>query len=1200
MLALFNLGGGEVILLLAMLLLAGLAVLAVLAGIALLIAWLVRRDKSKAAAQPPLGAAAPTPPAPRTCPRCGAIVPAESPQGLCPRCVLGVGLATQTEGTGETGPPGTKAAPAARPPSEIARHFPQLEIIECLGRGGMGVVYKARQPKLDRLVALKILAPEKGGDPKFAGWFLREAQALARLNHPNIVTVHDFGEADGMFFLLMEFVEGVSLRQLLQTGKLQPEEALAIVPKICEALQYAHELGIVHRDIKPENVLLDKQGRVKIADFGIAKILSPLTRPSGALSPSEEGERVAVRGQNLTQDQVVGTPHYMAPEQVEKPQTVDHRADIYSLGVVLYEMLTGELPLGKFAPPSRKVQVDVRLDEVVLHALEKEPDRRYQYAREVKTDVETIAGTAAAPRPSSAAPARPPEPWPASRTLKLALGLGVIGALALVATLTVWLVGSRLSRSGAVAPPPSLVGWWPGEGNAKDIVGGNDGELVGGVSFAPGVVGEGFEFNGAGAYIKVPDSPSLNLTEELTVELWFKDQSTAPRYYGLVAKRARYPLGCNFGIDFYAQRPDGLQVYLRDPNYPSYQVSTCPVPSSGMFHHVAATYRQINANQVELRTFVDGQLVKTAVVPGNLANTLNNAPVTIGADDPDETYFIGVIDEVSLYRRALSADEIQAIYRAGRVGKSLTAMEIASIYQAGRGSKFSVKTAPATRPRVPQERVSQSARLEKWPPTVVPVVAPPPGLVSWWPGEGNAKDIVGGNDGELVGGVSFAPGMVGQAFRFDGLTGCVINDQPGMTSVLDSYTMEFWARPSAERASTPEANSGIAGIAGQRFAIFPHNGQLGAVGSGVSVGLNGVSVFEHGSVYLSSLLVYDAPIRDWTHVVVVYENRRPRLYLNGVLVRVGLASTRSSYPSTWFGESGPDRVNSADGYYAGLLDEVRIYNRPLSPAEIQALYQAVRGRKVRAPAAWSSPPAGCVARWRADGNGRDSVGGNDALLLGGITFAPGQVGQAFRFDGVGGAVQVPAAPALDVGKGNGLTIAAWIKPMDVSVQRPLVEWNDAHGFMGTQFWIAVAALEGGPGSLWGNLVDTDGEYHPISTPTGLVLPNVFQQVALTYDKPSGLAVLYLNGSEVAQANLGSFTPYTSSDLYFGLRPSGVSAGNRYEGLLDEVGIYNRALSPAEIQTLYQDTSGGRREPEQRLSEPLGKAGFRPSPPPPAK
>jgi serine/threonine protein kinase len=241
----------------------------------------------------------------------------------------------------------------------------------------MGVVYKARQPKLNRLVALKILAPERGADPKFAERFLREAQALARLNHPNIVTVHDFGEADGLYYLLMEYVNGLTLRQLLRTRRMAPAEALKIVPKVCEALQFAHEHGIVHRDIKPENVLLDKQGRVKIADFGIAKLV-------GA-----DGTEPA-----LTEAQaIIGTPLYMAPEQVEKPQSVDHRADIYSLGVIFYETLTGELPLGRFQPPSKKVQVDVRLDEVVLHALEKEPERRYQHASHVKTDLETIAAT---------------------------------------------------------------------------------------------------------------------------------------------------------------------------------------------------------------------------------------------------------------------------------------------------------------------------------------------------------------------------------------------------------------------------------------------------------------------------------------------------------------------------------------------------------------------------------------------------------------------------------------------------------------------------------------------------------------------------------------------------------------------------------------------------------------------------------------
>jgi len=379
MLGLFNLGGVEIILLLSQLLVFGAGVL----GFVLLIVWLVNRVAKPSAAAPPVHPpVVPPPPPSRTCPRCGLPLPVGAPEGLCPRCVMAAGLAAPTD-AGEFGAHGRKAFQPPPSAADIAKHFPQLEILECLGRGGMGVVYKARQPKLNRLVALKILAPEKGADPKFAERFLREAQSLARLNHPNIVTVHDFGEADGLYYLLMEYVDGATLRQLLHSRKIAPEEALQIVPRICDALQFAHEQGIVHRDIKPENVLLDRQGRVKIADFGIAKLVG-----ADSLQPV------------LTEEQaVIGTPHYMAPEQVEKPQLVDHRADIYSLGVVFYEMLTGELPLGKFEPPSKKVQVDVRLDEVVLRALEKEPARRYQHASQVKTDLETIAAT---PTPSPA------------------------------------------------------------------------------------------------------------------------------------------------------------------------------------------------------------------------------------------------------------------------------------------------------------------------------------------------------------------------------------------------------------------------------------------------------------------------------------------------------------------------------------------------------------------------------------------------------------------------------------------------------------------------------------------------------------------------------------------------------------------------------------------------------------------------------
>ena len=348
------------------------------------------------------------------CGQCGGALPPGAPEGLCPRCLMVLNWSVRTETrNGETSQEGDAAtSPPPGPPlpiAEVARLFPSLEILDFLGSGGMGSVYKARQPRLDRLVALKILLPEKQADPRFGERFEREARALARLNHSNIVAVYDFGQVERRFYLLMEFVEGVALRQLLRSRKMAPEEALAIVPHICEALQYAHDQGIIHRDIKPENILLDQQGRVKIADFGIAKILGG--RP--------EEPALTAGGQ------VVGTPHYMAPEQIEKPRTVDHRADLYSLGVVFYEMLTGELPLGKFPVPSsclHGLQVDVRLDEVVLRALEKEPERRYQQANSIKSDVETIAST---PASSSVTLLRRQVGWQPGWKLPLAVAAGL-------------------------------------------------------------------------------------------------------------------------------------------------------------------------------------------------------------------------------------------------------------------------------------------------------------------------------------------------------------------------------------------------------------------------------------------------------------------------------------------------------------------------------------------------------------------------------------------------------------------------------------------------------------------------------------------------------------------------------------------------------------------------------------------------------
>src|SRR5208337_2653123 len=354
----------------------------------------------------------------KICPNCRKPLPPDVPLGLCPECLIKSGFPTEGGGGASGEAAGGRFVPP--PVEEIAQLFPQLEILGLIGKGGMGAVYKARQPALDRFVALKVLPPAVGSDPGFAERFNREARALARLNHPNIVAVHDFGKTGPLHYLIMEFVDGTNLREVERSGKLSPEQALAIVPQICEALQFAHNEGIVHRDIKPENLLIDKRGRVKITDFGIAKIV-------GA-TPG----KVSLTGVK----DVVGTPHYMAPEQIEQPQTVDHRADIYSLGVVFYEMLTGELPLGKFAPPSKKVQIDVRLDDVVLHTLEKEPERRYQQASQVKTDVEAITSMPVGTSRGAAPPLVPPGTATAGATsdkmilpaFLLAFFFGVFGA----------------------------------------------------------------------------------------------------------------------------------------------------------------------------------------------------------------------------------------------------------------------------------------------------------------------------------------------------------------------------------------------------------------------------------------------------------------------------------------------------------------------------------------------------------------------------------------------------------------------------------------------------------------------------------------------------------------------------------------------------------------------------------------------------
>ncbi len=304
---------------------------------------------------------------------------------------------------------GRKSTPSGpwQPPSpeELQKLLPQYEVLSLLGRGGMGAVYQGRQISLDRLVAIKILSGElDDADQGFAERFKNEARAMAKLSHPGIVSVFDFGETPGgLLYIVMEFIEGTDVQQMI-SGKrrLHTEHAMAITAHVCDALAYAHERGIIHRDIKPSNIMVGYDGSVKVADFGLAKI-------------NQGGQTLGLTQSGMA----MGTLHYMAPETLTLGTAVDHRADIYAVGVMLYQMLTGKLPQGMFEMPSMQVPgLDPRYDGIIAKALREDRDLRYGSAAELRRDLDAIltrpvvkaeagAGKAVAALPTQARPQRP-------------------------------------------------------------------------------------------------------------------------------------------------------------------------------------------------------------------------------------------------------------------------------------------------------------------------------------------------------------------------------------------------------------------------------------------------------------------------------------------------------------------------------------------------------------------------------------------------------------------------------------------------------------------------------------------------------------------------------------------------------------------------------------------------------------------------
>lgn len=330
--------------------------------------------------------------------------------GLDPQALLAMGEDADTASVRDSWEPPTL--------EEVARLFPQWQTKQMLGRGGMGAVYLLHQPDLDRDVAVKLLPIEACSDERAVERFRREARTLAKLRHPGIVALFEAGVTSaGHFYFVMEHVEGQPLSEVIAAGRLDTMQAIEVVSQVCAALASAHEQGVIHRDIKPSNILLTTDGQVKVADFGLARWCDD----------ARQGEGVTLSRTGA----FMGTPAYTAPEQARDATRADHRADIYSLGVLLYEMLTGELPRGVFQPPSKKTGSDARLDNVVARALQERPEDRYQAATEMGTDVASIHTPSSGP--------------PAAKRAKLLPAL-LTGSLLLILSGAVW--------------------WWQGQNNS--------------------------------------------------------------------------------------------------------------------------------------------------------------------------------------------------------------------------------------------------------------------------------------------------------------------------------------------------------------------------------------------------------------------------------------------------------------------------------------------------------------------------------------------------------------------------------------------------------------------------------------------------------------------------------------------------------------------------------------------------------------
>ena len=673
-----------------------------------------------------------------------------------------------------------------------------------------------------------------------------------------------------------------------------------------------------------------------------------------------------------------------------------------------------------------------------------------------------------------------------------------------------------------VEPPAGMVSWWPGDGNASDIMDGNHGTLTGdATATADGMVGQAFSFDGAGDFVSISSRPSLE-PEIFTIDAWIKPSSLPGTPQIIVTKWgtvgfARYELAItsNSKFVFVVHKTDNTNV----------QVISNSSAQVGVWKHVAGAF-----TGTSLDLYVDGILDSSINISGTLQSSHN--PFAIGANfrpnDPSPftgEFFHGLIDEVELFNRALSAAEIRAIFDAGSAGK-----------------------------RKPSG------------------IAPPAGMVSWWPGEGNASDIQDGNHGTLSGDAGFAPGKVGQAFRFNGTSANVQVPNAALDNLL-AGTIDMWINPSA---NSPGAAIGFGSVWFGKQHDF----------------VNSVAVFGFSSPSESRVrfhLQNAAPevtgtnplaLNEWHHVAATWDGASIKVYVNGV--KEGEVASSATLPSDLGASTAIGAwLGGGNSFFTGSIDEVEIFNRALSAAEIRAIFEAGSAGK-RKPSG-IAPPAGMLSWWPGDGNSSDIMDGNHGTLTGDAGFAPGNVGQAFSFNGVAGRVATAIDPFSTAQLGTSGSMDAWVNFSSLPPLNEGATTTDIEGFVQIGYGkINVDAAERLKCRLF------DGQEKVVNT----ILPdlNRWYHVAVTWD---GTAMkCYLDGVLQGTVAAGGIDP----DIL--ARPFSMGAAShdptlkQFHGSIDEVEIFDRALTEAEIRAIFDAGSAGKRKPSG-IAPPAGMVSWWP-------